>query len=263
MTAPACHHLPWRARRHLAAGRSQLTYNPYSTATWRIASQSGTARYLKAAFVGAYPSLAAEIARAVWLRECGVSVPEVIDHGAADGVEWMLTAALPGVAATAPEHLARPEVTVPLLADGLRRFHAIDLTACPFDYRMAVALDHVARRVAAEEVSADDFHDVHRGLDPSAAIARLDELNIDESELVVCHGDFTPPNVLLDAGRVAGYLDLGEVGVSDRWRDLAIATWSVTWNFGPGYEDLFLESYGVEWDVHRRDLYRLLYDLES
>lgn len=48
-----------------------------------------------------------------------------------------------------------------------------------------------------------------------------------------------------------------------RWRDLAVATWSVTWNFGPGYEDLFLDSYGVTCDHRRRDLYRLLYDLES
>lgn len=60
-----------------------------------------------------------------------------------------------------------------------------------------------------------------------------------------------------------GYLDLGEVGLSDRWRDLAVGTWSVTWNVGPGYEDLFLAAYGTDWDTARRDLYRLLYDLES
>ncbi len=69
--------------------------------------------------------------------------------------------------------------------------------------------------------------------------------------------------MLLDADRVVGYLDLGEVGVADRWRDLAVATWSVTWNFGHGHEDLFLRSYGVARDLRRRDLYRLLYDLES
>lgn len=70
-------------------------------------------------------------------------------------------------------------------------------------------------------------------------------------------------DVLLDTGRVAGYLDLGEVGVADRWRDLAVATWSVTWKFGPGYENLFLDRYGVGWDLQRRDLYRLLSDVES
>lgn len=263
MTAPTRDQLPRRARAHLAAGRSRLIYNPYATATWRISSASAATYYLKAAFVGTYPSLAGERDRCVWLRERDVAVPEVVDYGADRGVEWMLTAALPGDDATTPHYLADPQVTVPLLAAGLRSFHNVDPAGCPFDYRMPVAVDHAAGRVAAGAVSAYGFHDVHDGLTPATALARLQELNVEECQPVVCHGDYTPPNVLLDAGQVAGYLDLGEVGIADRWRDLAIATWSVTWNFGPGYEDLFLDSYGAEWDLHRRDLYRLLYDLES
>lgn len=262
MEAPTCDQLPRRARQHLHSGRSRLIYNPYATATWRTTRPCGDVRFLKAAFVGAYPSLRAERDRCLWLRGRGAPVPEVIDHD--DGsVEWLVTAGLAGVDATTPQHLASPTVTVPLLAEGLRIFHEIDPTGCPFDYRLPAALPHVTRRVAAGEVSADGFHDVHRDLDPSSALQRLGELAVGEQTLVVCHGDYTPPNVLLDAGRVVGYLDLGEVGIADRWRDLAVATWSVTWNFGPGYEDLFLRSYGVQWDHHRRDLYRLLYDLES
>jgi aminoglycoside phosphotransferase len=154
MNAPSRDQLPQRARQHLGAGRSRLIYNPYSTATWRIASASGEACYLKAAFVGTYPSLTAERDRCMWLREWA-PVPEVVDHGADNGVEWMLTAALPGVNATAPKHLADPEVTVPLLADGLRSFHDIDPAASPFDYRMPVARDHVARRIAAGAVAIE------------------------------------------------------------------------------------------------------------
>lgn len=263
MNAPTRDHLPQRAREHLATGRFQLIYNPYATATWRITRTAGGVSYLKAAFVGTHPSLAAERDRCTWLRAHGVPVPQVLDHDGDGAVEWLLTAGLPGIDATAPQHLADPAVTVPLLAAGLRRFHEIDPAGCPFDYRMTTALEHVARRVAAGDVSTDGFHDVHRDLDPGSALERLGDLVVEEHELVVCHGDYTLPNVLLDEGRVVGYLDLGEVGVADRWRDLAVATWSVTWNFGPGYEDLFLDSYGVEWDHHRRDLYRLLYDLES
>ena len=263
MNAPTCDQLPQRAREHLAAGRAALIYNPYATATWRINRTPGEVFYLKAAFLGAYPSLAAERNRCVWLREHGVPVPEVVDHDADGVVEWLLTAALPGVDATAPQHVAHPAATVPLLADGLRRFHEIDPADCPFDYRMPAALEHVARRSAAGDISLDGFHDVHHDLTPTSALQCLRKLVVAEDRLVVCHGDYTPPNVLLDADRVVGYLDLGEVGFADRWRDLAVATWSVTWNYGPGYEDLFLDSYGVAWDRRRRDLYRLLYDLES
>jgi len=56
---------------------------------------------------------------------------------------------------------------------------------------------------------------------------------------VVCHGDSCPPNVLLEEGRATGYVDLGELGVADRWWDVAVGGWSVAWNFGPELEPLF------------------------
>jgi kanamycin kinase len=64
-------------------------------------------------------------------------------------------------------------------------------------------------------------------------------------------------------GRVVGYLDLGDVGLADRWRDIAVGTWATTWNVGPGFEDLFVRTYGIEWDRDRTAFYRLLFDLES
>jgi kanamycin kinase len=81
--------------------------------------------------------------------------------------------------------------------------------------------------------------------------------------LVVCHGDYCLPNVLIEADAACGFVDLGELGVADRWWDLAVATWSVPWNLGPGYEDLFLHEYGVERDDDRVEFYRLLYDVVS
>ena len=58
-------------------------------------------------------------------------------------------------------------------------------------------------------------------------------------------------------------MDLAELAVADRWWDIAVATWSLTWNFGPGYEATFLEAYGVDLDDARCRYYRLLYDVVS
>ena len=44
---------------------------------------------------------------------------------------------------------------------------------------------------------------------------------------------------------------------------VAVGAWSVTWNLGPGWEELFYEAYGVEPDEPRIEFYRLLYDLAS
>ena len=54
---------------------------------------------------------------------------------------------------------------------------------------------------------------------------------------------------------------LGELGVADRWTDLAVATWSTEWNYGPGWDKLLLQAYGVPPDPDRTRYYRLLWDL--
>jgi len=81
--------------------------------------------------------------------------------------------------------------------------------------------------------------------------------------LVVCHGDACAPNPLLAAdGSPLAHVDLGSLGVADRWADLAIATWSTQWNYGPGWENVLLNAYGINPDPKRTVYYRILWDLE-
>ena len=80
--------------------------------------------------------------------------------------------------------------------------------------------------------------------------------------LVVCHGDPCSPNTIVDAdGNWVGHVDLGALGVGDRWADIAVATWSLEWNYGPGWDDLLLDTYGIAADPERTAYYRLLWDL--
>jgi aminoglycoside phosphotransferase len=263
-SAPTLEELPAAARTYLDAADVELFYAPYATATWRASANGVGEVFLKAAPFGLHPSLAGEADRCRWLTARGAPVPEVVDHGDDGQVEWLVTRALPGLDATTPQHLDDPERTVPLLAEALRAFHELDPVGCPFDYRVPVALDHAEGRVRRGEVDPSGFHPEHGHLTPDTALDRLRELAPGEGrDLVVTHGDYCLPNVLIDGGRVTGLVDLGEVGLAERWRDLAVATWSLTWNLGPGHEDRFLDAYGTEWDVPRRDFYRLLFDLES
>ena len=50
----------------------------------------------------------------------------------------------------------------------------------------------------------------------------------------------------------------GDLGLADQWADLGIATWNATLNYGPGWEDLLLDAYGVAPDAARTRYYRLL-----
>ncbi len=81
-------------------------------------------------------------------------------------------------------------------------------------------------------------------------------------QLVVCHGYACAPNtVLFEDGLLSGHVDLGALGVADRWADLAVATWSTEWNYGPGWDGPLLAAYGVDPDPERVAYYRLLWDL--
>jgi kanamycin kinase len=229
--------------------------------TWRLQSPGGEVRYLKVARRGWEQGLAAEHERLAWAAG-RLTVPPVLDYGRDDEREWLLTAGLTGVNATDDGLRADPARLVPLLAAGLRRFHALAVAECPFDSRLSVMLASAQRRVAAALVDARrDLHRDHGDITAEEALTRLARQRPSQEDLVVCHGDYCLPNVLICDGRVSGYVDLGQLGVADRWADLAIATWSVTWNLGPGWEDLFLDAYGIQHDAAKLAFYRLLYDL--
>jgi kanamycin kinase len=78
---------------------------------------------------------------------------------------------------------------------------------------------------------------------------------------VVCHGDACSPNTLLDDhGSYLAHVDLGQLGVADRWADLAVATYSLGWNYSGRWEHDLLDAYEIERDEDRIDYYRRLWD---
>lgn len=230
--------------------------------TWRVCAPDGRTQFLKVRGAEERPSLLDEVARLHWAGP-HLPVPTVVAWGTEDGVDWLALDALPGRDATNPELKARPEWLVPVLARGLRRFHQAPVEQCPFRLTVEDAVTTVRARIAAGHAEHADLHDEFAHLSLDEALATLEALAPQHEDLVVCHGDYCFPNVLVGDHAVTGYLDLGELAVADRWWDIAVGSWSTTWNIGPGWEALFIDSYGVEPDARRMTFYRLLYDLIS
>ncbi|HEU5408731.1 MAG TPA: aminoglycoside 3'-phosphotransferase [Nitrospira sp.] len=166
-------------------------------------------------------------------------VPKVLDWGADDEAQWLVTAALPGEGAVMEPWRMRPLDAVRATARGLRMLHdTLPVADCPFDWSVE------ARRSRC----------IHG--------ERLLVPSIDR--LVVCHGDACSPNTIIAPdGSPAGHIDFGSLGVADRWADLAVASGSLEYNFGPGWEDEFFKVYGIERDEERISFYRLLWDSEG
>ncbi len=159
-------------------------------------------------------------------------VPRVLGQGQDEHGTWLQTLALQGKSAVDERWLADPVRAVTAIGEGLRALHdALPVEDCPFEW---VPETSEAAALAAPRPTPD--------------------------KLVVCHGDPCAPNTLLDDdGRWSGHVDLGGLGVADRWADLAVATWSTQWNYGDGYEDALLAAYGISPDAERTAHYRLLW----
>lgn len=228
----------------------------------RSAGLQGHIAYLKWVPRGApCPDLLDEADRLVWAGSF-TQVPRVLDAGRNMHGSWMLTAAVEagGAVATSaiePQWRGRAERSAIAIGIGLRRFHdALPTDTCPFvrtaEARVAAL---TAGPAGAARTTTTGFPS--RPRPPAGGPPPVDRL-------VVCHGDATVPNTLLDhVGRFAAHVDVGDLGVADRWSDIAVTTRSVTRRYGPGLEPLVLAAYGVAPDRERTAYYRALWDAEE
>ncbi|PZR70066.1 MAG: aminoglycoside phosphotransferase APH(3') [Candidatus Dormiibacter spiritus] len=218
-------------------------------------------RFIKWAPAGSGLNLKTEAARLRWAAAF-TPVPLVIDQGDHEEGAWIVTTGLPGENAVSDRWKADPATAVTAIGRGLRAMHdALPVASCPFSWSTEDRIADVHRRAAADRLQPAQWHAVHEPLGVVHALELLaDPPEI--AEFVVCHGDACAPNTLLtEGGACSGHVDLAAMGVADRWADLAVATWSAEWNFGPGWEGLLLDSYRIAPDTRRTRYYRLLWDL--
>ncbi|GAA0597241.1 aminoglycoside 3'-phosphotransferase [Kribbella sandramycini] len=204
--------------------------------------------------------LAAERDRIAWLAGTPVPGASVVDWQESTGGACLVTSAVPGVAGVdlpASSWLGAMES----LGRAMRELHS--LPGCPFERPLASVIAGATDVVRRGAVNPEFLTDEWRAVTPESLLDRVvAESPYVESvaEPVVCHGDACLPNVFFDPVtlRVTGFIDLGRLGVADRYADLALTTIQLydEWSVDPGP---FLAAYGlVEPDHRRLDFFRLL-----
>jgi kanamycin kinase len=245
--------------RALAAGRSirPVWQNELGGLTFELGGDPH--RFVKWAPADSGIDLGAEAVRMRWASQF-VNVPQPFAEGRDETSTWLVTTALPGQSAVSSRWRADPATAVEQIGLGLRALHdALPVVDCPFDASVEARLADLSAH--PERLDSSRWDDDHQHLTVADVLTRLADIP-PVDRLVVGHGDTCAPNTLLtDDGRWSAHVDLGLLGVADRWADLAIATWSLGWNYGPGWEPLLLRAYGVAADPQRTAYYRLLWDL--
>jgi aminoglycoside 3'-phosphotransferase-2 len=222
---------------------------------WRIV-MGESALFLKAEPAHELAEMPHEVLRLDYLAEMGFPAPRIVDHVQGSDSSWLLMTAIKGEDLT---HLReRPDVLVEVLADGLKRLHALDPAHCPFDHSIDRRLRDAEANVLAGRVDESDFETHHLGWTARQVYEWVANNRPLESDNVVTHGDACLPNIVALRGRFSGIVDCSRLGVADRWQDLALACRSLAFNGGEDLVPRFLEAYGAEFDAERYAYYNAL-----
>lgn len=189
--------------------------------------------------------IADEAARLRWLAP-HVSTPQVLHVSTDADAAWLLTTALPGRTAydVLTSHPSQALNIVDRIAVFLKTLHAIPVARCPFDSGPARRLSLAHARMQAGLVDVDDFDATHEGWTPQQVWDEMIALRPAAIEPVIAHGDWSLDNILIEDRAVSGCIDVGRLGVADRYQDLAIL-WNNLDEFGPDAQTRFLAAYGI------------------
>jgi aminoglycoside phosphotransferase len=210
----------------------------------RVRGSDGTGTFIKSAQGESAHELERERDLLLWLGgRAGAAQVEFFRRCA--GRSWLGMTEIPGQAAS---ELARSAPLEPLLIRlslALRALHALPLTGCPCDRRLKVTIRQARDRVRTGQVDLQDLDPVRAGRSAESLLQELEETLPASEDLVVTHGDYCLPNILMRDDDVTGLVDWGRGGIADRYQDIALLLRSFQQNAGSLPGEAFCRAYGI------------------
>ena len=207
-----------------------------------------------------------------WL-EGKIPVPKVIRFETYSDRQCLLMSKMPGKMSCDEYYMEHPKELLRLLAKALKMLWSVDVSGCPRNRNIDVELKEAKYRVDNHLVDLDNVEPTTFGeggfRDPQALLEWLEE-NRPDYEPVLSHGDFCLPNIFFEDGEISGFIDLGDTGIGDKWRDIALCYRSLKHNFDGSFggkvypdfnPDMLFDALGIGPDWEKLRYYILLDEL--
>lgn len=151
------------------------------------------------------------------------------------------------------------KLVVTLVCEALRRLHSLPIADCPFNATIDVRLEQARQELEMGRVDETDFDLSRKGQKASTLYEDLLATRPIHEDQVVCHGDATPANFIIDlATRSVSMIDVPRLGKSDKYQDIALMIRSLSGQDN-ALTKQFLTVYGLaEIDQGKTDFYQLL-----
>lgn len=200
--------------------------------------------------------------------------PRIICHEMQEGCDYLLMTRIRGDMSCADKYLKDSDSLAQTLASGLKQLWGIDISDCPcnmnLDRKLKMAEYNVQNHlVDTEHVDPHTFGE--NGFESPKHLLDYLYTHRPPEDLVLSHGDFCLPNIILENGQISGYIDLGKMGIADRWQDIALCYRSLRDNCRGKYHktprqfschpDLLFEKLGIAPDWDKINYYLLLDEL--
>lgn len=207
-----------------------------------------------------------------WLQG-KLPVPKVLCAMTEGDMQYLLMSRVPGKMSCDREYTQDPDRLAQFLADALNMLWRVDISDCPKVRTLEGDLKEARKRVTAGLIDVDDCEPetfAPGGFESPEDLLQWLEENKPELEPVFSHGDLCLPNIFVEDGHVAGFIDLGDCGVSDQWRDIALCYRSLQHNVSGRYAsepnpnfdpDVLFEKLGIAPNREKLRYYILLDEL--
>lgn len=221
--------------------------------------QIGDSMYLKTDRIDS--KIKKEVVMMKWLHG-KLCVPDIIDTYEDGENFYLLMSKISGEMACSDSNKSMPEETVRLLADGIKMFRSIPADVCPITNNTDAMLKQALYNIEHGLIEKEDWTwelTAELGLTTTTEVYDYLNSNRPDEDLVVSHGDYCLPNVFIENGKISGFIDLGDSGVSDKWHDIMMCLWSIGYNLKTDkYNDLFFERLEIVPDYEKLRYYEIL-----
>jgi aminoglycoside phosphotransferase len=188
-----------------------------------------------------------------WLAD-KIRVPKVYEIGKIEDYYYVIMEQLPGqMLQEAFEKYAVDEVIF-RYAKAVRAFHDTTMENIPYSHSLAQKLEDVKANIEQKKITSQYFEREFKMMTPEEVYQLLLTYTFEEEDKVLCHGDVCMPNMIYDEHFNIGYIDVVQLGISDRYLDIAIGLRSLRYN---------LESYGHTFTKEHIEIFKQGYGISS